>query len=206
MRELIKELNIKKHFTSVELPQTNGQVESANRVILRGLKIRLTEAKGNWPEELSHVLWAYRTTPHSTTGETPFHLTFGTEAVIPVEVKEFSWRTTHQLDHNANVDTTLEELDYIDETRNFAALTEAAIKQATATQNYRKVRPRDFNPVDLILRQADVGNKNARDGKLEANKEGPYRVTANTGTGVYTLESLGGLPIPRTWNVDKLKR
>jgi len=56
MRKLMKELNIKQHFTSVEHPQTNGQVESADRVILRGLKRRLEEAKGNWLEELPHIL------------------------------------------------------------------------------------------------------------------------------------------------------
>jgi len=50
-----------------------------------------------------------------------------------------------------------------------------------------------------------MGNKNAYEGKLAANWEGPYRVTANIGTGAYILESLGGLQIPRTWNADKLK-
>ncbi|AES96886.1 hypothetical protein MTR_5g042750 [Medicago truncatula] len=45
-----------------------------------------------------------------------------------------------------------------------------------------------------------MGNKNAREGKLVASWEGPYRVTASTGIGAYILESLGGLPIPRTWN------
>jgi hypothetical protein len=42
-------------------------------------------------------LWAYRTTIHSTTGETPFWITFETEAVISVEVMELSWRMTHPL-------------------------------------------------------------------------------------------------------------
>lgn len=56
MRELMKELNIKQHFTSMEHPQTNVQVESANKVILRGLDRRLEEAKVSWPEELMHVL------------------------------------------------------------------------------------------------------------------------------------------------------
>jgi transposase InsO family protein len=97
MRELLEQLNIKQHFTSVEHPQTNIQVESANRVMLRGIKRRLDEVKGSWPEELPHVLWAYHTTTHSTTGETPFWLTFETEAVIPVEVMELSWRMTHPL-------------------------------------------------------------------------------------------------------------
>lgn len=61
-RGLMADLSIKHHFTSVEHPQSNGQAESTNRDIL----------KGNWVEELPHVLWAYRTTPHSTTGESPF--------------------------------------------------------------------------------------------------------------------------------------
>lgn len=90
MRELMNDLNIKKHFTSVEHPQMNGQVESANRVILKGLKRRLEEAKGSWPEVLAHVLWAYRSTPHSTNEETNFCLTFRTKAMIPVKVKELS--------------------------------------------------------------------------------------------------------------------
>jgi len=41
-----KEVGIKQVFASVEHPQTNGQVESANRVLLRGLKRRLEKAKG----------------------------------------------------------------------------------------------------------------------------------------------------------------
>ena len=36
-------------------------------------------------EELPHVLWAYRTTPQRSTGETPFSMTYGAEAVILLE-------------------------------------------------------------------------------------------------------------------------
>jgi len=92
------------------------------------------------------------------------------------------------LDHNANVEANLEELDYIEKTWNFAALIEAAIKQATTTRYNRRVRPRDFDPGDLVLCQADVGNKNSREGKLTANWEGPYRVTSSTGTDAYINE------------------
>ena len=42
--------------------------------------------KGAWPKELPSVLWAYRTTTRSPTGETPFNLTYGTEVVILVEI------------------------------------------------------------------------------------------------------------------------
>nr|KYP76999.1 Gypsy retrotransposon integrase-like protein 1 [Cajanus cajan] len=44
---------------------TNGQAESANKVILAELKKRLGEAKGAWAEQLPEVLWAYRCTPPS---------------------------------------------------------------------------------------------------------------------------------------------
>jgi len=44
--KLCSELGIKKIFASVEHPQTNGQVESANSVLLIGLKRRLEKAKG----------------------------------------------------------------------------------------------------------------------------------------------------------------
>jgi len=51
------------HITSsVEHPQTNGQAEAANKVILRELKKRLGDAKGRWADELLEVLWAYRCT------------------------------------------------------------------------------------------------------------------------------------------------
>ena len=36
-------------------------------------------------EELSHVLWTYQTAPYRSIGETPFSMTYGAEAVIPLE-------------------------------------------------------------------------------------------------------------------------
>ena len=50
------------------------------------LKIIKTRLEGAWSEELPDVLWAYRTTTRVPTGETLFKLTFGNEAIIPMEV------------------------------------------------------------------------------------------------------------------------
>jgi len=87
-----KEWGIQLNFTSVEHPQSNGQVESANKVILQGLKKRLEVAKGLWVEELPMVMWSYHTTPHSSTQETPFRMVYGLDAMIPIEVMEPSAR------------------------------------------------------------------------------------------------------------------
>jgi len=66
----------------------NGQVESANRVLLTGLKRRLEKAKGAWAEEVPRIVWAYHTTAQSSTMETPFSLVYGSDAMIPVEIHE----------------------------------------------------------------------------------------------------------------------
>jgi len=71
-----------KHITSlVENPQTNGQAELANKVILVELRKRLDGEKRKWPKELFEVLWAYRCTLQSATNESPFSLVYGTEVM-----------------------------------------------------------------------------------------------------------------------------
>jgi len=73
----------------------NGKGESTNKTIIQNLKKKLESAKGKWREILPEVLWAYRTTPKSSTWETPFFLVYGAEALIPVEVGEPSARFRH---------------------------------------------------------------------------------------------------------------
>ncbi|CAJ2665932.1 unnamed protein product [Trifolium pratense] len=195
-------LGTKQHFTSVEHPQTNGQAEAANRVILRGLRRRLDQNKKKWVEELDNVLWAYRTTPHSTTGETPFRMVYGTEAVIPVEIGEPSRRTEQPLDEEQNDEALREELDLVEEIRTGASLKEATLKQKIAARHDIKVIKRDFEVGSLVLRR----NADSQGGKLAPNWEGPYRVIDKTENGAYYLEDLRGKKLPRPWNAQKLKQ
>uniref|UniRef100_A0A2N9IWS2 Integrase catalytic domain-containing protein n=1 Tax=Fagus sylvatica TaxID=28930 RepID=A0A2N9IWS2_FAGSY len=88
------ELGIRNFFSSPGYPQSNGQAEVSNKVILDGIKKRLEEAKGRWVEELPSVMWTHRTTRRRSTGETPFALAYGVEAVIPLEVGLPTTRTT----------------------------------------------------------------------------------------------------------------
>ena len=50
-----------------------------------GLRRGWTRQKGRWVEELPHVLWTYQTTARRLIGETPFLMTYGSKAVIPLE-------------------------------------------------------------------------------------------------------------------------
>jgi hypothetical protein len=92
-RQFSEELGIHNHYSSPGHPQANGQVEVTNRSLLKLIKTRLKGAKGLWPEELPSILWAYRTITRIPTGETPFRMTFGTEAIVPVEIEMSTFRT-----------------------------------------------------------------------------------------------------------------
>ena len=94
----------------------NGQTEVTNQTLLKIIKTKLDEAKGAWPEELPNVLWAYRTMARTPTGETPFRLTYDTEAVIPVEVGVASTRQ-EAFHEESNDDHLRINLDCLDEVR-----------------------------------------------------------------------------------------
>ena len=87
-----------------------------NRNLLKIIKTWLEGAKGAWPEELQNVLRAYRTTIRVLTGETPFRMTFGIEAVIVVDVGLISFRVKTYEDRK-NQQEFNSNLDLIDEVR-----------------------------------------------------------------------------------------
>lgn len=116
LQEFCVNLGIKRKFFSVEHPQSNGQVEAANKVILGELKKILGQVKGMWVEELPSILWAYHYTLQSTTQETPFRLTYGVDVMITVELGETSLR--RQCYHpKTNEDNIRLELDLVEDVR-----------------------------------------------------------------------------------------
>ncbi|GKV02814.1 hypothetical protein SLEP1_g15204 [Rubroshorea leprosula] len=160
----------------MEPPKTsNGQAESANKIVLRGLKTRVIAAHSNWVDELNKVLWSCRTTPNSATGETPFSLAYGAEAVIPVEVGLPSIRSDRQDDQN-NGQLLRENLDLVEEVRQMARIKNMAHQSRVAKFYNKRVRARQFQVGDLVLRKAGLTNAYSHMGKLAPNWEGPYMV------------------------------
>ena len=115
-RAFCSDLNIKNKYSTPAYPQSNGQAKAVNKTILNGLKRRLDGAKGRRVKELPNVLWAFRTTPRRSTGETPFFLTYVAEAVIPTEVSLCSARVAG-FDLDQNADLMMERLDWLEECR-----------------------------------------------------------------------------------------
>ena len=143
--------------------------------MLKIIKTRLERAKGIWLDELSGVLWAYRTTVRTPTGETPFKLAYGSEAVIPAEIHMASHKVKEYQTKENEVQLRL-NLDLMDEVRMDAEQRIARYKNLMARQYDAMVKPRRFNIGDLVLKRVTLTTRNPAYGKLWPNWEGPYRV------------------------------
>ncbi|GJT49235.1 reverse transcriptase domain-containing protein [Tanacetum coccineum] len=192
------------HFASVKHPQTNGLVERANRSLGEGIKARLGKDNKNWLEEISHVLWAHRTMIKSSNGDTPFSLTYGTEAVIPAEIGMPTFRTA-EVDVAENDEALEINLELLEEKREQAAIREAKSKRQMEKYYNTKVRNASFKPGDLVYRSNEASRVEDT-GKLGPKWEGPYEVTEALGKGSYKLKDCNGKELPRTWNVCNLKK
>ena len=164
--------------------------------MLKIIKSRLIGAKGAWPEELPNVLWAYRTTAQTPTGETPFNLTYGTEAVIPVEVGLTSIKKEF-FDEQGKDDQLKLNLDCLDEVRDQASQRMAKYQQKMAEYYNQRVKLKRFSIRDLVLRKVTPATKDSTQGKLGPSWEGPYRVVHYSRQGSYHLEDLDRKRLPR---------
>nr|GEV70118.1 reverse transcriptase domain-containing protein [Tanacetum cinerariifolium] len=183
-------------FASVKHPQANGLVERENRSLGEGIKARLDERSKNWLEQISHVLWAHYTMNTSSNGETPFSLTYGAEAVIPIEIGMPTLRTT-KVDMIKNDEALGVNLDTLEEKKEQAVIQEAKSKSKMEKYYNARVRSTSFRLRDLVYQNNKASH--AEDGgKLGPKWEGPYEVTEALGKGAYKLRDRNINTLPRT--------
>nr|GEV43915.1 reverse transcriptase domain-containing protein [Tanacetum cinerariifolium] len=156
-----------------------GIPERANRSLGERIKSRLGEGNKNWVEELPHVVWAHRTMIKSSHGDTSFSLTYGTEAVIPVNIGMPTYRTA-AVDVVSNDEELRLNLDMLEERRERVAICKAKDKLKMTKYYNARVRSVTFKPGDFVYRSNDASHAVAG-GKLGPKWEGPYEVTEALG-------------------------
>jgi transposase InsO family protein len=147
--------HIRVDWAAVAHSMTNGQVESANGMILQGLKLRiyndLNKFGKRWMKELPSVVWSLRTTPSQAMGFMPFFLVYGAEAILPMDL-EYGSPRTKAYDDRGNQTSREDSLDRLEEAQDVALLHSARYQQALRRYHARRVRPRGFQVGDLVLR------------------------------------------------------
>ncbi|XP_074566671.1 uncharacterized protein LOC141823303 [Curcuma longa] len=131
---------------------------------------------------------------------TPFHLVYGGEAVVSMEIGVESDR--RQYYDAGNDDRRLAELDLMSETQDRASARLTAYRQRMCNTYNKRVIPRTFQVGDLVWKKAKpVGDI----GKLEPPWEGPYRVVKKTSVGAYYLVDSAGKSLVRPWSATHLQ-
>ena len=116
------------------------------------IKTQLEGAKGIWLDELPSILWVYRTIARTPTGETPFQLAYGSDAVIPAEVGLTNfWVENYTEDKNDEAIRL--RLDLVDEVCVKAEQRLVRYQNLVAKHYNSNVRHRDFQVGDLVLRK-----------------------------------------------------
>ena len=128
-------------------------------------------------------------TPNRATGQTPFSLVYGAEAVLPTELiygspRVFAYDEVAQEQHRHDDAVLLEE-------NHLRAATRAArYQQALRRYHSRRVHARSFEEGDLVLRRVQSANGT---NELTTKWEGTYQVVRVTRPGAVRLETGDGI-------------
>ena len=192
-------LRVKKTFTSPYRPESDGMVESSNRTLQGMLTAFVRKTRDNWDDHLPAVSCAYRSTPHESTGLSPFRMVYGHEFRLPID-----------LQNDVGLREVLPQcpvayVEWLRQTMNTGHdLARDKLKMAAARQkkNYQeKCREVSFRAGDWVWRVDSV----SKSGKLHPKNLGPYLVVEKAGPVTYRIQAAPEGRVA-TLHVDKLYR
>ncbi|XP_070682550.1 uncharacterized protein [Malus domestica] len=112
----------------------------------------VTDSPKKWHEKLGNTLWAYRTSKRAGTGTTPYALTFGQDAVLPMEINVSSIRIQNQfrLHGEEYIEAMRQGIEDLDVAR-IEALNQIQKGKKVVAQAYnKKVKLKSFKEGDLV--------------------------------------------------------
>ncbi|KAK3734113.1 hypothetical protein RRG08_000027 [Elysia crispata] len=160
-------------------PQGNGVCERFNRTLHDLLRTLSVEQRRRWPDYIQELVFFYNSTPHATTGGSPFLLLFGREPRLPLDL--FINHTSQGVYSSAQEYLSL----HVKRLRQIHELALARIKSAAKQREKPHVttayRPEIGDKV--LLRQHPLGRNKIQDkrayqlAELPASAGGPAVIT-----------------------------
>ncbi|CAN6678225.1 unnamed protein product [Malus baccata var. baccata] len=209
VEEFASKYKIKMIQSSPYYPQSNGQAEASNKILVNIIKRMVIDSPEKWHEMLGNTLWAYRTSKRAGTGTTPYALTFGQDAVLPMEINVSSVRIQNQFGlHSAEyIEAMCQGIEDLDTARIEALNQIQEGKTAVARAYNKKVKVKSFEEGDLVWKTVlPLGAQLRGFGKWSPTWEGPFIISRVLNKGGYYLADLEGNGQKHPINIKFLKK
>ena len=168
-KNLCKLLKIKKIQTSAYHPQSNGALERSHQTLKDYLKHFINKSQSDWDQWIHLATFSYNTTPHTSSGFSPYELVFGYKAIIPSSFKEDPKFSYSFDDYVQDLKTKLQS------SWKFAKEKLIGSKEKSKVYYDSKIITPEFKIGDLVL-MSDEATKKGVNKKLSPNWLGPYEV------------------------------
>ncbi|MCO5608969.1 hypothetical protein L7F22_063187 [Adiantum nelumboides] len=190
---LLENLSIKHVHSTPYYPQCNGLVEKTNGVLCKIITKHVRDRPQDWDKHLTAALWAYRTSFKVSTQFTPYHLVYGQEALLPIEVELGSLRVLARETTSSKEKLEQRILDLQRLELDREAATDYYISQANKKREQfnNKVKENKLEERMLIMRydsRLDLSHSK----KFLQRWEGPYVIFKKFKNGSYWLQNLSG--------------
>ena len=172
MMDLCKLLGIKKLNTTAYHPQCDGMVERFNRTLKTMLRKHAATFGNQWDQYLPGLLWAYRNTPHESTGEKPSFLLYGLDCRSLIEA---ALHPPHLIKPTDVSDYRQELILSVATARKLAAESIQKAQHWYKTQYDKKARTTDYRVGDWVMVHFPQEESGALR-KLSRPWHGPYRI------------------------------
>src|SRR2546421_10624158 len=200
VEELCEKFEIKHKLSAPYHPQTNGLVERFNRTLCEALA-KVSEKENQWDEHIEQVLFAYRTTKHTTTKKTPFFMTYGREAILPIDEME----TLEKISKKESILKRIFDMINLTEERDEVRNTIRKSQENQKEKYDKKIKKEtELNIGDKVLLK-DAAKEKQWSGKLASKWKGPYYIHDKIGKGAYKLRTLDGKVLEASHNVKHIK-
>ena len=156
---------------------------------------------------LPFALHGYRTSARTSTGETPYSLVYGMEAVLLIEVQIPSLRIMKDagLSEDDWIQTRLDQLNLINKKRLTAICHGQTYQKRMIKVFNKKIKPRVYQVGDLVIKRIILPQSDPR-GKWTPTYEGPFVVKCVFSGGAMILTTMDGDDLPHPANADIVKK
>ncbi|XP_024163855.1 protein NYNRIN-like [Rosa chinensis] len=142
---------------------------------------------------------AIRTTATEATGETPFCMAFGSEAVLLIETQIQSPRIEY-FDAGTNSQGLHLDADLLEERRDVAHMHNLANKRRIARYYDAKVQSRTLKLGDWVMKQVYPEPRG-----LDPSWTGPYEIIEEVGPATFFIRDMNGVISRHPWNTQRLR-